>query len=287
LGVDVRGLFVGAVDAPESPTPLAWWFAFAGDRLIVQGAGDEAEVPYLPAPDEVGLAPEARHYLGMLDGRDAWALDLGTDVALPLPDGFAARPLRTLYGQIDDDLFSLGGRAVQIVEWGRNHRFCGRCGAETAPIPGERAKRCPACGLSTYPRLSPAIIVRVTRGDEILLARNARFPATFFSVLAGFVEPGESLEGTVRRELQEEVAIAVRDIRYFASQPWPFPNSLMIGFTAEWAGGEVTVDQSELAEAGWFTVATLPSIPGKPSIARLLIDDYVSGHSGRVDVVGQ
>jgi len=91
----------------------------------------------------------------------------------------------------------------------------------------------------------------------------------------------------VRRELQEEVAIAVRDIRYFASQPWPFPNSLMIGFTAEWAGGEVTVDQSELAEAGWFTVATLPSIPGKPSIARLLIDDYVSGHSGRVDVVGQ
>jgi NAD+ diphosphatase len=285
--VDVRGLFVGAVDAPESPTPLGWWFAFAGDRLVVQGAGDEVEVPFLPAPEDFGLVPEARHYLGMLDGRDAWALDLGTDVALPLPEGFVARPLRGVYGQIDDDLFSLGGRAVQIVEWGRNHRFCGRCGAETESIPGERAKRCPACGLSTYPRLSPAIIVRVTRGDEILLARNARFPAAFFSVLAGFVEPGESLEGTVRRELQEEVAITVKDIRYFASQPRPFPNSLMIGFTAEWAGGEVTVDQSELAEADWFTVDTLPSIPGKPSIARLLIDDYIRGHSGRGAEVGQ
>ncbi len=285
--MDVRGLFVGAVDAPESPTPLAWWFAFAGDRLVVRETGDEVEVPYLSAPEDAGLAPEARHYLGLLDGRDAWALDLGTDLSLALPEGFAARPLRSLYGQIDDDLFSLGGRAVQIVEWGRNHRFCGRCGAETAPIPGERAKRCPACGLSTYPRLSPAIIVRVTRGDEILLARNARFPAAFFSVLAGFVEPGESLEGTVRRELQEEVAIAVQDIRYFASQPWPFPNSLMIGFTAEWAGGEITVDRSELAEAGWFTADALPSIPGKPSIARLLIDDYVSGRSGRVGGVGQ
>ncbi len=285
--MDVRGLFVGAVDAPASPTPLAWWFAFAGDRLVVREAGDGVEVPFLPTPEEAGLVPEARHYLGLLDRRDCWAIDLGTDVALPLPDGFAARPLRGVYGQIDDDLFSLGGRAVQIVEWGRNHRFCGRCGAETAPIPGERAKRCPACGLSTYPRLSPAIIVRVTRGDEILLARNARFPAAFFSVLAGFVEPGESLEGTVRRELQEEVAIAVQDIRYFASQPWPFPNSLMIGFTAEWAGGEITVDRSKLAEAGWFTADALPSIPGKPSIARLLIDDYVSGRSGRVGGVGQ
>ncbi len=285
--MDVRGLFVGAVDAPESPTPLAWWFAFAGDRLVVRETGAEVEVPYLSAPEDAELAPEARHYLGLLDGRDAWALDLGTDLSLALPEGFAARPLRSVYERIDDDLFSLGGRAVQIVEWGRNHRFCGRCGAETAPIPGERAKRCPACGLSTYPRLSPAIIVRVTRGDEILLARNARFPAAFFSVLAGFVEPGESLEGTVRRELQEEVAIAVQDIRYFASQPWPFPNSLMIGFTAEWAGGEITVDQSELAEAGWFTADTLPSIPGKPSIARLLIDDYVSGHGGRSGPVGQ
>ena len=285
--MDVRGSFVGAVDPPAAPTPLAWWFAFAGDRLIVQEPADGVEVPYLPAPEGAGLAPEARHYLGRLDGHDAWALDLGTDVAPALPEGFAARPLRAVYGRIDDDLFSLGGRAVQIVEWGRNHRFCGRCGTATGPIPGERAKRCPACGLSTYPRLSPAVIVRVTRGDEILLARNARFPAAFFSVLAGFVEPGESLEGTVRRELQEEVAIAVKEIRYFSSQPWPFPNSLMIGFTAEWAAGEVTVDQSELAEAGWFTVDTLPSIPGKPSIARLLIDDYLSSRSREVGEVGE
>lgn len=277
--MDVRGRFVGGVDAPDSRTPLAWWFAFAADRLAVRETGAGAEVLALSGPEEAGLVPESLHYLGRLDGHDCWALDLGTDAALPLPDGLAARPLRSLYGQIDDDLFSLAGRGVQVVEWGRNHRFCGRCGTATEPLPGERAKRCPACGLSTYPRLSPAVIVRVTRGDEILLARNARFPAAFFSVLAGFVEPGESLEGTVRRELQEEVAIAVRDIRYFGSQPWPFPNSLMIGFTAEWAAGEVTVDASELAEADWFTADTLPGIPGKPSIARLLIDDYVVGRN--------
>lgn len=279
--MDVRGLFVGGVDAPESRTPLAWWFAFAADRLVVREEEGAVEVLWLAGPEDAGLVPDSAHYLGTLDGRDCWALDLGTDAALPLPAGFAARPLRSLYGQIDDDLFSLGGRAVQIVEWGRNHRFCGRCGVETEHVPGDRAKRCPACGLSTYPRLSPAVIVRVTRGDEILLARNARFPAAFFSVLAGFVEPGESLEGTVRRELQEEVAIEVRNIQYFGSQPWPFPNSLMIGFTAEWAGGEVAIDASELAEAGWFTLDTLPNIPGKPSIARLLIDDFVVGRSGR------
>lgn len=281
--MDVRGLFSGAVDAPERPSPLAWWFGFVGDRLVVCEEGDTTALPCVATPEEAGLAPEARHYLGLLDGRDCWALDLGADPALALPAGMASRNMRGLYERIDDDLFALAGRGVQIVEWGRNHRFCGRCGQPTEAQRGERAKRCPACGLITYPRLSPAVIVQITRGDTILLARNARAATPFYSVLAGFVEAGESLEATVRREIREEVGIEVTDIEYFGSQPWPFPNSLMLGFRARWAANEIAIDNNELADADWFRADALPNIPGKISIARRLIDDFVErqGRAGR------
>ncbi len=142
-------------------------------------------------------------------------------------------------------------------------------------IVGDRAKRCPNCGLVNYPRLSPAIIVLISRGEDILLARSPRFPSLMFSVLAGFVEPGESLEETLIREVREEVGIEVKDIRYFGSQPWAFPNSLMIGFTAVYAGGEITIEPAEIAEAAWFHKHDLPNIPPKLSIARRLIDRFV------------
>ena len=287
--MDIRGVFAGAVEPPERRTPTAWWFAFAADQLVIREGTDGIELPFGADPDELGFSPEARHYLGLLDGRDCWALDLGPDPAQVLPEGWKTHPLRGLYSRIDDDLFALAGRAVQVVEWGRNHRFCGRCGAATESITGERARRCPACGLTTYPRLSPAVIVQVTRGDRILLARNASFRGGFYSVLAGFVEPGESLEGTVQREIREEVGIQVEDIRYFGSQPWPFPNSLMIGFTAKWAANEIAIDDRELAAADWFTADALPNIPPPPSIARRLIDDFIakSGRSGASGPVGQ
>jgi NAD+ diphosphatase len=175
----------------------------------------------------------------------------------------------------------VAGRAVQIVAWDLTHRFCSRCATPTPPLAGERAKKCPACGLVSYPRLTPAVIVAVQRGNTILLARNAAFTAAFYSVLAGFVEPGETLEGTVRREIREEVGIEVRDIRYFGSQPWPFPHSLMIGFTANWAAGELRIDERELADAGWFAADALPTIPPKLSIARRLIDAFVAEESER------
>ncbi|HEY8602014.1 MAG TPA: NUDIX-like domain-containing protein, partial [Thermomicrobiales bacterium] len=175
--MDVRGVFAGAVEPPERRSALAWWFAFAADRLVVREVDETIELPLVAEPEDLGLVPEGRHYLGLLDGRDCWALDLGRDPAQVLPEGYTARQLRGLYSRIEDDLFALAGRAVQVVEWGRNHRFCGRCGTATEAMPGERAKRCPACGLITYPRLSPAVIVQVTRGDRILLARNANFPA--------------------------------------------------------------------------------------------------------------
>lgn len=284
--MEVRGQFMGAVEPPESPTPLAWWFAFAGDRLVLEERRGEEyfELPRAVEVAALGLTPEMQHYLGQLDGHDCWAIDLGMDTYLTLPEGFTTKQLRGLYTKMDDDLFALAGRAVQIIAWGRTHRFCGQCGERMAQLPGERAMKCPACGLTNYPRLSPAVIIQVTRGDKILLARNANFPSAFYSVVAGFVEAGESLEETVRREIREEVGLEVEEIRYFGSQPWPFPNSLMIGFTAKWAANEIAVDPRELAEADWFAADALPNIPPPLSIARRLIDDFVSRQREKADV---
>jgi NAD+ diphosphatase len=184
-------------------------------------------------------------------------------------------PLRQLHGLLPDDLYGLAGRAVQIVDWDRNHRFCGRCAAPTESVAHERAKRCPGCELVVYPRISPAVIVLVERDEKILLARAHSFSGNFYSVLAGFVEAGEALEEAVSREIAEEVGIQVQDIRYFGSQPWPFPNSLMIGFTARHAAGEIQIDEREIADAGWFRPEELPELPGKISIARRLIDAWL------------
>ncbi len=173
----------------------------------------------------------------------------------------------------------IAGRAIQLVAFDRTNQFCGQCGSRTVDQEHERAKRCPECGLIVYPRLSPAIIIAVTRRIEgrlhILLARNHRFPTGRFSVLAGYVEPGETLEECAAREVCEEVGIDLANIRYFGSQPWPFPNSLMIGFTAEYAGGEIKLEESELADARWFPADELPGMPPPFTIARQLIDWFV------------
>ncbi|MDP9372773.1 MAG: NAD(+) diphosphatase [Chloroflexota bacterium] len=269
--------FVSAVEPPAEASGPAWWCLFVEDRLVVREAGAAAELPHATDPADLGLAPVSRHYLGTLAGHDCYAADLAPDA--PLPAGLAAQALRGLYGRLPDDLFALAGRASQIVTWDSTHRFCGRCGAPTEPLPGERARKCPTCGLTAYPRLSPAVIVLVARGAEVLLARGRNFPAAFYSVLAGFVEPGESLEEAVAREVHEEVGLEVKDLRYFGSQPWPYPHQLMIGFTAAYAGGELRIDERELADAAWFTAEGLPRVPPKLSIARRLIDWFVAEQS--------
>jgi len=167
-------------------------------------------------------------------------------------DGFAFRPLRSLFGGLDTDLLAVAGRAFQIAEWARTHRYCGACGGPMEALAGERCMRCTVCGHAAYPRISPAMMVLVKKGDAILLARNVAAPGGRFSALAGFLEAGESVEDAVHREVFEEVGLRVRDLRYFGSQSWPFPHSLMIAFTAEWESGEITVDPREIAEAHWF-----------------------------------
>ena len=192
------------------------------------------------------------------------------------PPGLKFVPGRALYSRVDEEVFSVVGRSLAIAEWDTLHRFCGRCAQPTLLVPGERARRCSVCRTPFYPRISPAIIVLITRGEEMLLARNASFPDAFFSTLAGFVDVGESLEQTVAREVREEVGLEIQNLRYFGSQPWPFGRSLMVGFTAEHASGEIRVDGQEIAEAAWFTRDRLPRIPPPLSIARRLIDAFLA-----------
>lgn len=268
--------FIAAVTPPATPTHPAWWFVFVGPQIIVADGEAGHRLPRAENLADLGFTPGAYHYLGTLDGVDCYAAEV--DAATPVAAPLRLTGLRQLYGQVEDRLFWIAGRAAQILEWDRTHRYCGRCSTPVEPLPGERVKRCPQCGLVSYPRLSPAVIVLIERGEEVLLARGQNSVTGFYSILAGFVESGESLEGAVHREIYEEVGITVTNLRYFGSQPWPFPHSLMIGFTATYAGGDLRLQESEIATAAWFTRGDLPPLSPPLSIARQMIDDFVARH---------
>jgi NAD+ diphosphatase len=269
-------------------TNSTWWFVCDGVQLLTRSESLDASPPndepshYLPQAaslKDLGLNPTRTQFLGYLDGQPCIAVDMTSETAEVAlcteklsAQGLSFQNLRSLYGRLSEDLFAIAARAVQLIEWDRTHQYCGHCATPMTQLPTERAKRCPQCHLRQYPRLSPAVIMLVYQGDKLLLARAPRFRNGMYSVLAGFVEPGESLEETVEREVREEVGIAVKNIRYFGSQPWPFPNSLMIGFTAEYASGTITPDPNEIEAADWFSKTALPPIPEKLSIARQLID---------------
>lgn len=262
---------------PPSAAGPSLWFVFRGDRLALKVR--EARPTPLTEPElaELGVALLRSHFLGCYGETACFSAEIPPDA--PLPEGWQAVSLRQTFGMLDDSLFWIAARAIQIVDWDRTHLFCGRCGAATQRQPNEHVKLCPACGLTSYPRLAPAVIVAVEQGDRLLLAHNKRHPAGFHSVLAGFVEPGETLEQAVAREIREEVGLMVRDIRYFGSQPWPFPHSLMIAFTARYAGGELAFGDDEIETADWYAADNLPPVPPPISIARRLIDDFVARHS--------
>jgi NAD+ diphosphatase len=267
--------FVSGFQAPAAACG-ALGFAFTGTRLLVSV---DQGLPRIPALQEA-LSFDSNaawvHFFGTWNGAGCYAVGLaeGTVVDARLE----ARGLRELFGRMDEDLVWVAGRAGQLVHWHRHHRFCGRCGASTEDHPRERAKRCPACGLMNYPRVTPAIIVAVVRDRQLLLAYSARFTAKFYSVLAGFVEPGETLEECVRREVFEETGVEVRNIRYFGSQAWPFPDSLMVAFTAEHAAGEIRIHPAEINDAGWYRADRLPAVPPPISIARRLIDWFCANY---------
>jgi NAD+ diphosphatase len=263
--------FQSSVQPPATPSKLNWCLAFVDGQLLLP----LAEPLHLPAVAELWPGSRASHYLGQLDGQDCWAIDL-TEV----PEGWRTLNLRAAMMQLPEPLMLLAGRAAQILEWDRTHRHCGVCGTPTELLAGERARTCPACQHRVYPRIAPAMMALVWRGRELLLARSPNFKAGFFSALAGFVEAGESLEDCVHREVAEEVGVQVQNLRYYGSQSWPFPNSLMVAFTAEWAGGEIVPQAGEIEEAGWYDIDALPGIPPRFSISGHLIRDTVQWMRG-------
>jgi NAD+ diphosphatase len=264
-------------DAPGGGEP-AIWFVVRNGELLVEVV-DDASLAIPSARPE--LEVDEPHFLGLLDGRPVWTAGVHADTALA-DEVQRFEHLRSMFGKVPEPMWGLAGRAVQIVEWDRTHRFCGRCGEPTELATPERARRCPRCGLLVFPRLAPATITLVERGDQALLAWGVQFPIRMFSCLAGFVEPGETLEECVRREVRAVVCVELDEVRYFGSQPWPFPHQVMIGFEATWGSGEISIDPVEIKEAGWFSLDDLPPHPPSGmSIAGSLIESWKVRAAGR------
>ena len=255
--------FEPAIQPVADASPLCWSFTFVDGQLLL-AEGDEGLSP--------GPLVEAsvRHYLGRLGGLDAWAQRV-EDV----PPGWRRVPLRAAMMAMPAAQMDVAARAAQLIEWDRTHRYCGVCGTSTERVAHERARRCPACAHTAYPRITPAMMVLVWRPGEVLLARAPHFAKGMYSALAGFVEAGETLEQCVERETAEEVNLRIADLRYQGSQSWPFPHSLMLAFTARWTGGEIVPQADEIEDAQWFPIDALPSIPPRFSISGYLIRDAV------------
>jgi NAD+ diphosphatase len=280
--------FVGG-GASGDVAQTGYWFMFRGDRLLVElgppstAPSDDARVTVrpswarLPSQNNHKLSDlEALRtlYIGCLDGTACWAAEVPEHAAAP--GGTNWEGLRTLFSVLDDAHFALAGRALQLIDWDRSYQYCGRCGARAEPRAQEHARVCPECRLAAYPRIAPAVMALVRRERELLLARSPHFPPGLYSALAGFVEPGETLEQCLAREVEEEVGVQVSRARYFASQPWPFPHSLMIAFVCDWVSGELRPREGEIEAAAWFDVLQLPKLPSRISIARRLIDSVAA-----------
>jgi NAD+ diphosphatase len=291
-------IFIPAVQPVAPAGQSAWCFAFVKGQLLLPEPEAAELAPHPLHAFELGL--QSRHYLGRLDDVDCWALAL--DAA---PPGWRGVPLRAAMMRFPEPLMALAGRAAQVLEWDRAHRYCGVCGTPTELHAQDRARVCPACRHVAYPRLSPAMMVLVWRGPapgrpklarpsrgaanavsvganggELLLARSPHYVPGVYSALAGFVEAGESLEDCVHREVAEEVSVRVANLRYYGSQSWPFPHSLMVAYTAEWAGGEIVAQAGEIEDAQWFALDALPKIPPRFSISGHLIRDTVTAMGG-------
>jgi NAD+ diphosphatase len=266
------GSLVSRFPIPDAIPVSDALFVIVSKNDVAVKSGDKPTIFFQTNP--AGSCPVMRiQYLGHQNAVVCYAVEIASGTALPAGWQFSA--VRELFGRIPDDELAIAALAVQIIDFDRTTQFCGRCGAKTRQLRTERAKFCTDCNQITYPRLSPAIIVLVQNEEQILLAHSPGFPPGLHSVIAGFVEPGENLEHAVHREVKEEVGITVKNIRYFGSEPWPFPHSFMIGFVADYAGGEITIDNKEIVSAGWFDRDNLPIIPSPLSISRALIDGWI------------
>jgi NAD+ diphosphatase len=270
--------YIPSVTPDEENNGPAYWFIFnQQDKMLVKVTNSKIKIPYARSIEELNISPIRTQYLGTLKGYPCYCAEV--DLQMNAPEGTVFNDLRSLYSLVDEDIFLLAGRAFQVVNWDKNHQFCGKCGTPTQKLENEMAKICPECGFTSYTRLSPAVITAIIKNGKILMAKHVRTRGNMYGLIAGFIEAGETLEEGVKREIMEEVGLNVKNIKYFGSQPWPFPNSIMIGFTAEYKSGEIHVDGNEITNAQWFHTNELPHIPSKMSIARELIDWYVENYS--------
>ncbi len=267
------------VEETEHDNSQDLWFVFEGTRLMIKVIDNNSEKISIPVYSDIkGHKDLIRNilYIGKYKGRYCYASEIEASDREQNEESqqFVFEELRALAIVLDEKIFHAAGRAAQLINWDKDHKFCGRCGAVMKNKKDERAKICPQCNLHSYPGISPAVIVAVKNENKLLLAHNRNFKTGLYSLVAGFVEPGETFEESVKREVFEEVGVKVKNIKYFGSQPWPFPNSLMIGFTAEYAVGEVKADGIEIEHADWYEINNLPLIPAKGSVARKIIDSW-------------
>jgi NAD+ diphosphatase len=273
-----QAAFVPGHRSPEHIGERIACCVFHGNRIFISRSGGLPQIPQWEAA-ACDLDLSAAHYLGSLDGAHCYGLMLPRDATLP--PGLELLGLRALILEGNETAAAMAGHAFQILEWARTHRHCGSCGAPTLPHASDRAVECRDCKLVFYPRIAPVVMGLVYRkpkngAAEILLTRKSGYAAGRYTVVAGFVEAGESLEHCLAREVMEEVGVSIRNPRYFGSQPWPFPNSLVMAFSAEWTDGEARPDLTELEEARWFSIDALPDLPEAVHISRQLIDDTLA-----------
>jgi NAD+ diphosphatase len=254
----------------------AYWFIFNRDKMLIN-LKSNPKIPFTNKLDYINITPLRKQYIGTLEEHPCFSVEVAHDT--DAPHEMAFMDLRSLYGILEEDLFLLAGRAIQIVNWDKNHQFCGKCSAPTKTMDDELAKICTECGFISHTRLSPAVITAIVKDDKILMAKHSYGIKNRYGLIAGFLEAGETLEEGVEREVMEEVGLKVKDIKYFGNQPWPFPNSLMIGFTANYDEGEIEVDGKEIVDAKWFEVDEVPKPPSRMSIASELIEWYIEKFS--------
>ena len=253
------------------------WLIFCKDELLTDADGRLPEGGQCPVPTE------AWHHVFRLRSRTGEELcAIRTDAPNRLP-GFTQMGLRQAFRLLPREDYDVAGKARELLYWDAQTKYCGVCGAPLK-FDTDISKRCTECGKEVWPQLATAVIVAVTRGDSLLMVQGRNFRSDYMGLVAGFVETGETLEEAVAREVMEETGLRIADIRYFASQPWPYPCGLMVGFTAQYVSGEITLQQSELRRGGWYTADTMPRVPGRMSIARRLVEDWLT-QQGREDVI--
>ncbi|KAB0672392.1 NAD(+) diphosphatase [Oryzomonas sagensis] len=267
----IKEHFQPCYPALHEPAEEGYWAIMQGNSILVARDKNGLSLPQGGLPG--WLRPKAPPiFIGHWHGKPLRAFVVAGD--LPLQAPFEAEAFNAAEQRLDMATLSVGGLAKQVLHWDRQSRHCSRCGAPTEPMTGNWGKRCTGCGTEHFPHIHPCAIVLVRRGDHLLLTRKAEWPAGRYSLVAGFVDFGESLEECAIREVREETSIGIENVRYVGSQNWPFPAQLMAGFVADWACGEITVDTSELEDARWFPLNALPSLPPKRSIARWILDNF-------------